>query len=58
MDMVSAVLAVWFIILLYRKCAVMIIIANIQKMGAVTQPEKGKVSRSAKNSEHGSLFCM
>ena len=28
---------------------------KLQK-GAVTQPEKEKVSRSAKNSAHGSLF--
>ena len=36
----SAVLAVCFIILPYRKCAVMRIIAYIQKNGAVHNPEK------------------
>ena len=40
-----AVLAVCFIILLYRKCAVMRIITYIQKMGAVTQPEKKSESK-------------
>ena len=40
MDMFSAVLAVCFIILLYRKCAVMKIIANIQKRGCVTTPKR------------------
>ena len=56
MDMFSALLAVCFIILLYRKCAVMRIIAYIQKMGAVTRPEKGKVGLNAKDSALGSLF--
>ena len=41
MDMFSAVLAVCFIILPYWKCAVMRIIAYIQK-GVVSQPGKEK----------------
>ena len=45
MDMFSAVLAVCFIILPYRKCAVMRIIANIPKR-VVTRPEKSESKRT------------
>ena len=57
MDMFSAVLAVCFIILLYRKCTVMRIIAYIKK-GVVTQPEKERVRRRGKIVRSAHFFDM
>ena len=52
-----ALLAVCFIILLYRKCAVMRIIAYIKK-GVVTQPEKERVRRRGKIVRKARFFDM
>ncbi len=50
-------LAVCFIILLYRKCAVMRIIVYIKK-GVVTQPEKERVRRRGKIVRKAHFFDM